>query len=273
MNLKELADAYMKSHNFARLSVSSKRSYIYAANILSDHLGEMDIEKMRRSDFLKFQNELSNKPALANLAIRVASVMFSYALDLDLAASNPVANMRKLKIGSHARWEPEEVAAIIALYDRKISTAVALAWYTGQRESDVLSMRWSDYKDGYITIIQEKTKIEMKIKVHPDLANYLSSLEYESPDEYIVSGKNKMSGAGFRNMLKRRLKNANIDKVFHGIRKGVACSLAENGRPISEIAAIMGHKSMRMAAYYSEQANGKTLRENAVSNLVSVTVP
>jgi integrase len=59
------------------------------------------------------------------------------------------------------------------------------------------------------------------------------------------------------------------DKTFHGIRKGVASSLAENGSSIKEIAAILGHKSIRMAAYYADQASGKKLVENAVSSIVS----
>jgi integrase len=65
------------------------------------------------------------------------------------------------------------------------------------------------------------------------------------------------------------MKLLGINKTFHGIRKGVACSLAENGRSINEIAAILGHKTIRMAAYYADQASGKRLAENAVSSIVS----
>lgn len=148
---------------------------------------------------------------------------------------------------------------------------MALAWYTGQRESDILNMRWSDFKDGYINVIQQKTNLEMKIKAHHDLAAYLKSVKGDEPDDYfMVSGAKKMNPSTFRMRLKRRTDSANIDKVFHGIRKGVACSLAENGTPINEIAAIMGHKSLRMAAYYAEQASGDRLRENAVTGLVAV---
>jgi integrase len=65
------------------------------------------------------------------------------------------------------------------------------------------------------------------------------------------------------------MKDLKMNKTFHGIRKGVACSLAENGRSVNEIAAILGHKTIRMAAYYADQANGKKLAENAVSSMVS----
>jgi hypothetical protein len=35
---------------------------------------------------------------------------------------------------------------------------------------------------------------------------------------------------------------------------------------------MLGHKSIRMAAYYAEQADSTKLAESAVSNLTSVTV-
>ncbi len=273
MTFEKLLNQYVKSPGFERLSPTSKSVYMYAVDNLIRHFKDADITKLRRSDFLKFQQELSGKPSVANLAVRVASVLFSYAADFDIVAANPVANMKKLKAGSHERWSVDEVSKVIALNDRKVSTAVALAWYTGQREGDILSMRWRDYDGEYISILQQKTGVEMKIKVHSDLAAYLKQFENQNPEDYLVSGTKRMSGASFRNMLRRRIDPLGIEKVFHGIRKGVASSLAENGRPISEIAAIMGHKSIRMAAYYAEQANGTTLRENAVSNLTSVTAP
>lgn len=270
MTFEKLFSEYMKSPQFRKLSVHSKQMYIYSGEKMSKHLGSKPVKEIRRPDLFRFQSDYAEKPALANAAMRVASVVFAYALDMDLMEHNPAARLRKLGIGSHLKWTVDEVKVMIALGDRRISTAVALAWYTGQREADVLSMRWKDYDGEYISVIQGKTKLEMKIKVHSDLSFYLNRIRGLSPDtSYIVSGAKLMSGPAFRNMLKRRTEAAGIKKVFHGIRKGVASSLAEGGSPISEIAAIMGHKSMRMAAYYAEQASSKTLTENAVSNLVS----
>lgn len=268
MTFEKLFAEYMKSPGFRKLSTRSKQMYMYGGGRLGEYLGSTPLKKIRRPQLIKFQNDNAEKPAFANLALRVASVVFAYALDMDLIDHNPAARLKKLKVGSHVKWTPEEVAKAVSMADRKVSTAVALAWYTGQRQSDVLAMRWRDYDGEYIAVTQQKTGLEMKIKAHPDLIKYLDALR-GPPDEYIVSGKQKMSGSAFRGMLKRRTDKLHIEKVFHGIRKGVASALAENGRPISEIAAMMGHKSMRMAAYYAEQANNTRLTENAVDAMVS----
>lgn len=271
MTFDKLFAKYMKSVQFKKLKTRSKQLYLYGARGLCDYLGDKPVEKIRRSDLLRFQQEASDKPAYANVALRVASIVFSFGLDMEYVDHNPAARIKKLKVGSHTKWMLDEVKAIIALHDRKISTAVALAWYTGQRESDVLNMRWADFDGEYLAVKQEKTNLDMKIKVHPDLALYLNRIRGLEPDNsYIVSGPQKMGGPAFRNMFKRRTDKLGIKKVFHGIRKGVASSLAENGSPISEIAALMGHKSIRMAAYYAEQANSKVLTDSAVRNLSGV---
>lgn len=274
MTFEKLFEDYSKSTGFTSLSVSSKRGYIYAANKLSQHFKNADITTMRRSDFIKFKDENSMTPGSVNLILRIASVMFGYALDRDIIAANPVAGFKKNKLQGHEKWTPEEVRLFLSQAELGMATAVALAWYTGQRQGDILNMKTTDYADEYITIVQEKTKTEIKIKVHPDLRNFLRL--FVSPKrkdgEYLVSGKKKMSGSYFRQIFSKEIKRLGFDKVFHGIRKGVASSLAENGRSINEIAALLGHKSIRMAAYYAEQADGTKLAESAVSNLTSVTV-
>lgn len=270
MNIAELYGEYIKSQGYDNLSYNSKRLYNHCADKLAAYFKDTDITKLKRSSFIKFQNDHVGTPAAANLATRVASVMMSYAVDVDLIPFNPVLGLKKMKIGSHARWTTEEVSAVIALDDRKISTAVALAWYTGQREGDVLAMRWSDMHDGYIHVVQGKTNIEIAVKAHPDLVAYLERIRGNEPENYfMVSGPTAMNGPAFRMMLQRRLDKLGIYKVFHGIRKGVASMLAENGTPINEIAAMLGHKSIKMAAYYAEQACGKKMAESAVNNLTS----
>lgn len=270
MNFARLFSKYENSPGFSKLSTNSKRLYIYCADRLVKELGDVDVAEMRRSTFITLQAKYKDRPAFANLLTRVASIALSYGVDLDILPANPVAGMKNMKVGSHIRWEPEEVSKVIRSDDRKISTAVALAWYTGQRESDILKMRWCDIKDGYLSVVQDKTGQELKIKIHDDLTKFLRSVRGNEPESYyVVSGKEPMTGSAFRAHFRRRRGSLGVNKTFHGIRKGVACSLAENGRSVKEIAAILGHKSIRMAAYYADQASGKKLVENAVSSITS----
>lgn len=274
MNFEKLFSEYSKTDGYKKLSENSVRSYIYASEKLIEYFGDRGVETLKRSDFIKLKDDMCETPGSANLVLRIASVMFGYAMDRDILPANPVANMKKYKLQGHEKWTPEEVKLFVAQADLCVATAIYLAWYTGQRQADILKMKTSDYSDGYISLVQKKTKKEVKIKVHPDLEDFLriSVLPYRKHGEYLISGPKKMSGQSFRHLFHAESKRLGVEKVFHGIRKGVASSLAENGRPISEIAAILGHKSIRMAAYYAEQADGTKLAESAVSNLTTITV-
>jgi integrase len=270
MNFSALAEEYKRSHRFGKLSDKTRYSYEYALRCIEEGFGKTDIAAIRRPDIIRFQTKNEERPGAANLCLRVMSLVLQFALDMDYIPFNPARGLKKLKGGSLEKWTPDEVRRLIELRDRKISTAVVLAWYTGQRESDILNMKWKDYDGEYISLMQDKTDLEMKIKVHADLKGYLDAIRGDAADnDFIVSGKTKFNGPAFRGMFARRLALLGIDKTFHGIRKGVACSLAEGGSSINRIAAILGHKTLRMAAYYAEQADSQKMAENAVGELVS----
>lgn len=274
MKVEALIRKYTASPRYKKLTERSRVTYTYALELIAKSFGTTPVKDIKRSDVIRLQTELESTPGTSTLVVRVFSVLCQYAMDLDLIPFNPASKIKKAEGGSHKKWTPEHVEQAIRLGDRKVSVAVALAWYTGQRESDILNMRWADIRDGYVSLIQQKTKLEMKIKMHPDLVRYLQSVRGDAPDDhYIVSGAARMSGAAFRNIFRRRMDKVESDGVFHGIRKGVASSLAERGRSLNEIAAIMGHKSLRMAAYYAEQANGTVMAESAVNALPSVQGP
>jgi integrase len=53
----------------------------------------------------------------------------------------------------------------------------------------------------------------------------------------------------------------------HGLRKSVCCRLAEAGCTEKEIAAITGHKTLRMLQHYTEAADQKNLARAAIERL------
>lgn len=261
----EVIDEYVHSRAFKLLADSSKRQYSQALGAFEAKFYKHEINDIKRSDIISFLEEMKDTPAMSNRMARVISVLYSFSIDRDYVSGNPASRLKKQKIGSWVKWHPEEVGAVIALKDRVVSTAVALGWYTGQRESDILAMRWSDITKGHIRLRQKKTGHVMLIKVHPDLAHYLGSIDRAGP--YIVSGEKSMSPAAFRSKFKARIADAGIEKNFHGIRKGVGAFLAESGASANEIAAMLGHSSLAMATLYTRQADETKLISSAVDSM------
>lgn len=270
MTFEEVANEYQLSHRYATLADGTRYIYDYAIRELLKEFKDRDITTISRVDIIRFRTKNEHRPGSANMFIRSLSIILSYALDCGYVQFNPAARVKKLKGGSHEKWTPEEVRKAIALGDRRVSTAVVLAWYTGQRESDILDMQWHHYDGKHLNVVQGKTNVEMKIKVHKDLQQYLDAIKGDAkPTDYIVSGPKRLHNAAFRALFAHRRNKIGVHKTFHGIRKGVASSLSERGSSLTEIAAILGHKSIKMAAYYAEQANGNKLAASAVGQMVS----
>lgn len=269
MKTKDVIYEYIKSRRFTSLAVSSQRSYLPALDQIADLMGERPIEEVRRRDLIRAFESLSETPAVANRFGRVASILFNYATDMEYCAGNPAQRITPIKLGTWRQWTKEEVDKVIALKHPIVSVAVALAYYTAQREADVLKMQWSDIKDGVMKVKQSKTGAVLEIAIAPQLQEILDSVPKNG--KYIIQSKNGLpvSGPAFRNMTKRVTRSVGVDAPFHGLRKTVGSRLAEKGRSINEIAAVLGHKTLTMAALYTKQADSKKLIASAVTSLAS----
>lgn len=265
MKVRKLVSEYIGSSRYQRLSAHSRHQYWQAIRKIDDKLGDMEVDQVRRSDIVRAHDQMGSIPATANRFARVTSIIFNYAVDMDYVGANPAARIKPFKINEWSRWEMDEVKKVIAAGHNIVSTAVVLAFYTGQREGDILSMKWSDIRGGSIFVKQSKTGKDLEIKLSPDLQTYLDGLPKEGP--YIVGGKTKITGPWFRKQFKQVTRGLGIERTFHGIRKTVGAVLAERGRSTNEIAAILGHKTLEMAAKYTRQANETKMISAAVDAL------
>lgn len=265
MIVKHLISEYIQSSRYQRLSDNSRNQYWQAMKKIDDNFGEKLVDSIRRSDIVRLHDRLGMTPATANRVSTVASILFNYAVDMDYIGANPATRIKPYKLNEWSRWDLEEVKKVISAGNLIVSTAVALAFYTGQRESDILNMKWSDIRNGSIFVKQSKTGKELEIKMSPDLALYLSTIPKTGP--YIIGGKKKLTGPWFRKQFKLFTRGLGIERTFHGIRKTVGAILAERGKNTNEIAALLGHKTLEMAAKYTRQANETKMISSAVDAL------
>jgi integrase len=85
--------------------------------------------------------EAKHKRSFANLLIDVLRLLFSWAKKRDLMDKNPALTVdRRPKDAKvvNCPWREEELEIVLARASRQIRLAVAIAAYTGLRESDVV---------------------------------------------------------------------------------------------------------------------------------------
>jgi integrase len=144
----------------------------------------------------------------------------------------------------------EEFAAVRALAPYRIQLAMDLAVMTGQRQGDLLSLKWTDIKDMAIQIYQSKTGKRLAIEITPDLEAVLDKCwQLPTRGTYVLSparGGDQYSGEGFRAMWQRNMRKyaarGGTRFTFHDLRALAATRCAS-----PEIAMrLLGHTNISM---------------------------
>lgn len=142
--------------------------------------------------------------------------------------------------------------------------------YTGQRGSDVVTMRWSDYDGELINVVQQKTGERVWLVCPDPLRDMLDRMKRNPVHpEFIFTNKWKrpyVSAGTLSAALRHHLHGLGYrDYSMHGLRKNAGMELALAGCEVGEIQSVLGHKSPKMAMFYCKQADKKRLSRTATT--------
>lgn len=263
-----LIEAYRLSPEWRQLSDASRRDYSRYLIEIARMWGDLRVGDFEASDALALRDRRSSKPAATNYLLRVLSLLISWGIPRGFRSDNPCAHVRKLKTGEG--WEPWPWNMIERIRDgapAELWHVATVALYTGQRQRDVLSMKWSDLlNDGTIGVVQEKTRTRLWIPIHRDLSGVLQSIPRHSV--FLLTNRRGLPWTqdGFRTSWGKMCKRLAIDEqlVFHGLRKSAVDMLLEAGCTTAEVAAITG-QSMQMVEHYAKHVNQRKLASSGMA--------
>lgn len=144
----------------------------------------------------------------------------------------------------------EEFDAVRAIAPYRVQLAMDLAVMTGQRQGDLLSLKWADLKGMELHIYQSKTGKRLAIEVTPDLEAVLDKCwQLPTRGQYVLSpqrGSDRFTGEGFRAMWQRNMRKyaarGGTRFTFHDLR-----ALAATRCATPEIAMrLLGHTNISM---------------------------
>lgn len=143
----------------------------------------------------------------------------------------------------------DEFAAVRALAPYRVRLAMDLAVMTGQRQGDLLALKWTDIKDMAIQIYQSKTGKRLAIEIMPDLETVLDKCwQLPNRSDHVLTRRygGRYTGEGFRAMWQRNMrkyvKGGGTRFTFHDLR-----ALAATRCPTPEIAMrLLGHSNISM---------------------------
>ena len=271
-SLGQLIQQYRSSLEFKSLRPNTKRGYLDAINRMGANDGyKLPVKDIRRGHVMWLRDEYAATPAIANRVIQVLSILMNYAMDLEWRDTNPCTRVKHFPKGEFRRWSPEAVEYGTTQIRERFRRAVVLALYTGQREGDLVAMRWDDWDGEGIAVVQEKTGARLWIPCHSALKGELALWRGTRTATTMLTDSRGTPWAAnsFATGFGRERDRHPILKglVFHGLRKTAAAKLAEAGCSTHEIASITGHKTLAMIQHYAKEADQKV---NAMAAVVKL---
>jgi integrase len=179
--------AYRSSQHYATLRPATQRTYGYYLRHL-EPIAHLPVQEVRRRTIIKMRDTVAKThgPGAANVFVRVAASMFSWARDSDWLEASPVEKIRPLPGGHLAAWTREEADIAAANLPEPLRRAVVLARYTGQRRGDLVSLTWRAYDGSSIALRQQKTGTPLVIPAHPALKAELDAWKRDAASTHVL---------------------------------------------------------------------------------------
>jgi len=187
--------------------------------------------------------------------IAVLSAMYSIAVGRWFVADrNPCLRVQKPKVNRRTRYvTDEDFKAVYDLSPPRIQVAMDLALLTGQRQGDLLGLRWTQVTSEGVLFQQGKTGKKLLVAMSPALEEVLArakTLRPDIPKEFVIRTRHgrQYSSAGFQTLWKlirnRALKAGTLKEsfTFHDLR---AKSASDSGS-LQAAYERLGHSSPSM---------------------------
>lgn len=283
----ELADRYLSEYAEAHKKRSSiKTDKANIENHVLPILGAMAVGDVTRQDIDRLKlavrdgqtaRKLPAKPrgrrivrggeGIANRVIALTSKMFACAQEWGLRADNPAQGIRKFREHRKDRFlSSDEVGRLLTALrgTRQQQTeslsaivAIRILLLTGMRCGEVLNLKWKEIDEANACFRLPDSKTGSRIIPYSrDVAEDIAALARSDPDDLVFEGRDAGSPLSLRRPWYRVRELANIDDTanLHSLRHTFASWSVMNGLSLTQVGALLGHKSSQTTLRYADHA-------------------
>jgi integrase len=246
-----------------------------------DQLGKLKLSDIRRATVIEALDQLAATPTAQGKQRALTTVdkyrkslstVFKACVEWEWLNVNPVAGIGNYgKDQARDRYlQKHELTALLEACQKleqqwpMLYPLVLLAVSTGARAGELLNLRWQDVdlKRGTASLYNTKNGSSRAIAIRGKALDVFSEYkaEYKTHESYLVFPR--PDGAKpweYRNAWNKALEVAGLRYPpdhekhfrFHDLRHTAGSYLAMNGASTTEVAAVLGHKTLAMAQRYS----------------------
>lgn len=166
-----IEQTYLHHCRTSALSESTKAQYRYAADVLKRRLAAFDSPaQVKPRHVAQFKVDGAESPNMTNRIVSLLRTLFGYWLEQGLCESNPCVGIRRYKEAKRERLiSADEWSAIYQHAGPRLQLIMRVAFLTGQRIGDVLTIRRSQLTADGVEFKQQKTGKPLTVAWNPDL--------------------------------------------------------------------------------------------------------
>ena len=231
----------------------------YRLGIIKRHsIGQLWLSKLSSTDLAHYRDDrllragpatVARELSIISHAIRIAMSEWGFNLP-----GNPAANLRKpiQPKGRTRRLEGDEgqrlMMACQASDNPYLAPLVALAIETAMRRGELLGLDWDDLHldQNYVHLALTKNGTSRDVPLSPVARQTIEALPRS-----ISGGVIPVHPEALKGLWRRATRRADITGLrFHDLRHEATTRFFEKGLGVMEVAAITGHKDLRMLQRY-----------------------
>ena len=283
-----LAQAYMRSPHFKGIEKDGQRA---RASVLEaclaeplrpgaqETMGMCPISRFTGAHARVLRDRRADMADAANARLKWLSAMFSWAIEERLATSNPIRDVKKIRVaksGGYHTWIVDEVAIYMKRHPTgtMANLAIHLLLFLGVRRADVCLLGRQHMRDRQLVFKPSKTRKStgkvLSLPVRPELEAAIKATPTGDLTFLQTShGRPFASAAGFGNWFRDRCDEAGLKHcTAHGLRKAGATIAAENGATERELMAMYGWETAEEARIYTRAAEQKRLAVSGMKRII-----
>ena len=235
----------------------------YQNNILPWFKGQ-PIAGITRPEVLEWFESLHEKPASANRSLPVLSVILRQAEVYGYRSedSNPCKDIKRYRRRARERFlSPDEIRRVVEVLNRYVETrpfqvaVIRLLLLTGCRKSELLTLKWQDYREGKLFLRDSKSgprTVWLSYTTREVLDRLLKKNEWVFPSPYRYAEHL----AEITDFWQEVRAEAGLHEVrVHDLRHTYASIALAHGETVLTIGRLLGHEHPGTTLKYTNFAD------------------
>ncbi|WP_126974664.1 tyrosine-type recombinase/integrase [Frigidibacter oleivorans] len=271
-----LIENYLRSAKYLNLSEIRRKTIRRELDWLRAEAGQYQAARIETRHVEAIMARKAG-PTAANTVKKNMSMLFNFGIKHGLAdlKHNPAkyADRRKENPDGYHTWTAEEMDQFLAHHGTgtKARLAALLIMNTGAARQDVIRLGWQNVRAGRISYRRHKSEIGGDYEILPELAEELRHVPADRMLFLTHGAGRPYKPETFGNWFKDQCKDAGLPHCSsHGLRKGQATRIAEEGGTELEVMSFLAHATPKEGATYTKKAGRGKLADRGLSRVTGV---